>query len=204
MTKFKSPLSAEENSEWFFLLISVCSLTIFKEHIFQKCHLSICTDVYLCRLGWPSCWRHCVTCHMTAVPAYLRRTTCACLCSRTGPSTELLQMCAVPSLHLSAFAWLAQVPLRNPDWQPKNHAQRVSTTLCLSAVQVHSDAGWDKRMYVYELEVLVFSHESERQEILAGQLRVSTNMKTLIKNRVEKNLGSRPQGRSHAAQRQCK
>lgn len=43
-------------------------------------------------------------------------------------------------------------------------------------------------MYVYELEVLVFSHESERQEILAGQLCVSTNRKTLIKNRVEKVL----------------
>lgn len=43
-------------------------------------------------------------------------------------------------------------------------------------------------MYVYELEVLMFGHESERQEILAGQLCVSTNMKTLIKNRVEKIL----------------
>lgn len=125
---------------------------------------------------------------MAAVPAYLRCTTCACLCSRTGLSTELLQMCAVPPLHLSAFTRLAQSPLRNPDWRPKNHAQRVGVTLCLSAVQVHSDTAWDKRMYVYELEVLVFSHESERQEILAGQLCVSTNRKTLIKNRVEKVL----------------
>lgn len=41
---------------------------------------------------------------------------------------------------------------------------------------------------MYELEVVVFSHESERQEVLAGQLCVSTNITTLIENRVGKIL----------------
>lgn len=167
-------------------------LNIFQGHVFLKCHLRICTDVYLCRLGRSSCWGHCVSFahHMTAVPAYLGCKTCACLCSRTQLSTELLQLCAVLSLHLPAFTGLAQLPSRNPDWRPKNHAQQVRMTLCLSAVQVHSNTGWDRCMYVHELEVLVFSHESERQKILIGQLCVSTNIINITalikKNRVEK------------------
>lgn len=140
--------------------------TFLKDMFFIKCHLSICTDVYLCRLDRPSCWRHCVTVphHMTAVPAYLRCTTCACLCSHTGH-------------------WL------RCRWGILIGGQRITPSksewLCLRAVQVHPDTGWGRCINVYELEVVVFSHESERQEVLAGQLRVSTNMKTLIKNRVE-------------------
>lgn len=115
-------------------------------------------------------------------------TACACLYSRTCHSTKLLQMCAVPSLHLPAFTRLVQLWLRNPDWRPRNHAQRVLMTLCLSVVHVQLDTGWSECTYVYEPKVLVFSHESERQEILTGQLCVSTNINILIKNRVEKIL----------------
>lgn len=117
-------------SECFFLF-SVQFSSVLKGHFFSSCHLSVCTDVYPGRLSRPSCWRHRVTFphHMTTVPAYLCCTACACLYSRTGHSTKLLQMCAVPSLHLPAFTRLVQLWLRNPDWRPRNHAQRVWMTL---------------------------------------------------------------------------
>lgn len=168
---------------FFSFFSSVCLFMFLKGHFFSSCHLSVCTDVYPCRLSRPSCWRHCVTFphHMTTVPAYQCCTACACLYSRTSHSTKFLQMCAVPSLHLPAFTRLVQLWLRNPDWRPRNRAQRILISLCLSVVHVQLDRRWSECTYVYEPKVLVFSHESERQEILTGQLCVSTNINTLIK-----------------------
>lgn len=171
---------------FFSFFSSVCLVMFLKGHFFSSCHLSVCTDVYPCRLSRPSCWRHRVTFphHMITVPAYQCCTSC--LYSHTSHSTKLLQMCAVPSLHLPAFTRLVQLWLRNPDWRPRNHAQRVLISLCLSVVHVQLDTGWSECTYVYEPKVLVFSHESERQEILTGQLCVSTNINTLIKTEWKK------------------
>lgn len=128
-------------------------------------------------ITWPPSLHTYVALHVhVCTPAQvIPQSSCRCVLRR--PSTCL------PSPDWFRLRWL-----RNPDWRPKNHTQRVWTTLCLSVVHVQLETGWSECTYVYELKVLVFSHESERQEILAGQLCVSTNMNALIKNRVGKIL----------------
>lgn len=148
------------------------------------------SDVYLCRLR--RCRKHNVTFpeHMTAVSAYLLRTTCACFWTGIGRSApahfRIMQMPCRLSTCLLVLDWsgLAEEACLarliggfDGDW-----SQRItpsSMTECLKVFQVRSDTGWTAACectYVYELEVLIFSHESEKQEILTGQLCVSTNI----------------------------